>query len=156
MKLLIEVGADVNCGAGIYSGRAPLIVTAENGEPSKIKLLLSAGADVNISNDDITKLGHYFQQNYETGTDIDPRKLQECVMFYILFFFCRRGQENLHDMTLNTYSVQTDDKGRKYVYQAIDEIDKNHTADDSDPTNQGRMYENPGKNNPKIFNVQLI
>ena len=42
MKLLIEAGADVNYDTGIYSRRPPLIVAAENGEPSKIKLLLSA------------------------------------------------------------------------------------------------------------------
>ena len=102
-----------------------------------------------ITDDDMNKIGQYFSQNYQYEKELDPRKLQQCVMFYIMFFFCRRGQENLHDMMINTYNITKDDKGRKYLYQEIDEIDKNHTADDSNPTNQGRMYENKGNN--KIF-----
>ena len=47
---------------------------------------------------DMLKLGKYFEQDFELAPD--QRKLQQCMMFYIIFFFCRRGQENLHDMTL--------------------------------------------------------
>ena len=96
-----------------------------------------------ITNEDMKQLGIYFQ--HEKDEAPNPRKLQQCVMFYVIYFFCRRGQENLHDMTTTTYGIKTDEKGRKYVYQLTDEIDKNHTADDENATNQGRMYETPGK-----------
>ena len=90
----------------------------------------------------MTKLGVYFMHDMEDKPE--PRKLQQCVMFYIIYFFCCRGQEYLHEMTQTTYAVKKDSKGRKYVYQCTDKIDKNHTADDEDETNQGRMYETPG------------
>ena len=82
---------------------------------------------------------------HEHEEEPDPPKLKQCVMFYILYFFCRRGQENLHDMTKETYSIEVDVNGKKYLKQKIDEINENHTADDQDPTNQGKMYENPGQ-----------
>lgn len=34
-------------------------------------------------------------------------------------------------MTLDTYKVFTDDKGKKFVQQNLDEMDKNHTAYDT-------------------------
>ena len=96
-----------------------------------------------ISEEDMLKLSKYFSTKSLTG--LDPRKLQQCVMFYVIYFFCQRGQENLKDMTLDTYSITQDEKGRRYVYQITDEIDKNHNSDDSDPTNQGRMYASSGE-----------
>ena len=95
-----------------------------------------------ITNEDMTQLGVYFMHDLEK--EPNPRKLQQCVMLYIIYFFCHRGQENLHDMTQDTYGIKKDDKGRRYLNQAIDEIDKNHRVDDENETNQGRMYETPG------------
>ena len=40
--------------------------------------------------------------------------------------------------------------GTRYVYQDIDEKDKNHGINDTEGTNQGRMYEDKGS-----FNRQL-
>lgn len=33
-----------------------------------------------------------------------------------------------------------------YVEQVVDEADKNHNEDDTDPNNDGRMYQKKGKN----------
>ena len=46
-------------------------------------------------------------------------------------------------MTLDTFKLQVEPDGTKYVYQNVDEMDKNHGIDKSDPANQGKMYENP-------------
>ena len=67
-------------------------------------------------------------------------------MFYLIYFTCCRGGENLYSMTLNTFKVHTDENGKKYVQQNIDEMDKNNNADDQGMTNKGKMYETPGKN----------
>ena len=58
---------------------------------------------------------------------------------------CRRGQENLHCMTKDWFDVLTTTEGSTYVMQIKDELDKNHCENDQDLTNQGRMYEVPGK-----------
>ena len=47
-------------------------------------------------------------------------------------------------MRTNTFEIGTDPDGRQFIYQAIDELDKNHRQNDSDPANQGRIYEQPG------------
>ena len=102
-----------------------------------------------ITAEDMITLGNYFIQNFEGY--VNPRKLQQCVMFYIIYFFCHRGQENLPKMTLQTYAVRMDPQGKKYIEQAVDEMDKNHNPNDDTPTNEGRMYENPGKNYSKAI-----
>ena len=97
---------------------------------------------IRILNDDMMKLGVYFMQDMD-GI-VDPKKFQQCLMFYIIYYFCRRGRENLKEMKLNTYIVYTDEKGKKFVKQNIDEMDKNHNADNDNPTNNAKMYENKG------------
>ena len=49
-------------------------------------------------------------------------------------------------MTQETFKIATDPTdGRKYIFQAIDEADKNHTFADTTNSNDGRIYEIPGK-----------
>ena len=47
-------------------------------------------------------------------------------------------------MTRNTFKVFTQPDGSEYIFQAIDEADKNHGPDDNCPSNDERMYETPG------------
>ena len=47
-------------------------------------------------------------------------------------------------MKPDTFTIETDHKGHRYIYQTLDEIDKNHNADDDDPMNRGRIYETSG------------
>ena len=49
-------------------------------------------------------------------------------------------------MTAETFEIDIDNvTSKRFVYQAIDEHDKNHTVDSSEPANQPRMYETTGK-----------
>ena len=59
---------------------------------------------------------------------------------------CRRGQENLYEMTKDWFKVEVSD-GKKLLIQVLDELDKNHSEDDSDFINKGKMYEVPGTTN---------
>ena len=69
-----------------------------------------------------------------------PKRLQQTIIFYIIYFFCHRGRKNLHAMTKETFKVIVEPDGTEYVVQSIDEQDKNHTFQDTERTNEGRMY----------------
>ena len=43
-------------------------------------------------------------------------------------------------MTKQTFKLVCEPDGTEYYMQDIDEMDKNHGADDPNKTNQGRMY----------------
>lgn len=89
-----------------------------------------------ISDSDLRQLYEYFDPD-------TPNGLQEKVWFDIMYYFCRRGRENLHLMTKDTYAIGTDEKGRTFIYQKTEEMNKNHRYDSTDPTTQARMYSNP-------------
>ena len=106
---------------------------------------------VDIINDTkFTKANEIFKEiskiarHNDTMNDPNPKKLQQCVLFYTIYFFCRHGHENLYDMTINTFEIGIDPDGTEYVFQAIDEMDKNHRADSTDQANQARIYPKPG------------
>ena len=50
-------------------------------------------------------------------------------------------------MTKDTFKVVIEPNGTEYVIQAADEKDKNHGVNDTEPSNQAKMYEDPGKKN---------
>ena len=110
-----------------------LVDAKKNGKPKK--------STPKISQIDLEKIGEYFQHDYMN--DPQPKKLQQNMIFFILYFFCRRGCENLYSMTTETFQLVTEYDGTQYVKQALDEVDKNHGPDDT-PSNDGRMYEIPG------------
>jgi hypothetical protein len=47
-------------------------------------------------------------------------------------------------MTKRTFALATDDTGRRYVYQCVDELDKNHRVGATKTVTGGRIYEIPG------------
>ena len=96
-----------------------------------------------ISENDLKKL--YSGQTVVFYTDI-PYGLQRKVWFHLTLYLCRRGRENLREMDKNTFKVGTDDTGRRFVYQDVDELDKNHRADNQCAVTEGRMYEIQGIN----------
>ena len=56
-----------------------------------------------------------------------PYGLQKKMWFDIMYFLCRRGRENLREMKKkSTFGLCKDAAGMEYVYQIIDEADKNH------------------------------
>ena len=95
-----------------------------------------------ITSIDMERISEYF--NHDHITLPDPRHLQKHMLFYIIYYFCRRGWENLYEMQQDTFKIVIEPDGTEYVVQAIDEADKNHGPQDSDPTNKGRMYGNEG------------
>ena len=93
---------------------------------------------------DMERLMNYFLTHMNGPPN--PRKLQELMIFNIIFYLCRRGRENLRVMKKTTFMVGFDEAcGRKYVFQAQDELDKNHQEKENEIANQGRIYELPGE-----------
>ena len=75
-----------------------------------------------------------------------------------MFYLIRRGRENLRLLTKQSFATKTDATGRKFVYQATDELDKNHRGNDNadDSTGEGLMYEQDGPLCPvKAFELYL-
>lgn len=95
-----------------------------------------------IEEEDMKRISSYFAQ-YLNGPP-NAVKLIEMALFSIIYYMGRRGRQNLRKMTKETFKVATDSSGKKYIYQAVKELDKNHKQDDLSPNNQGRIYEQPG------------
>ena len=93
-----------------------------------------------ISKEDLEKI----QSSYNPSSP-DPKSLLQVVWFNIMFHLIRRGRENLRLLTKESFAVQVDAAGKKFVYHVIDELDKNHRANDQpdDSPREGRMYERP-------------
>ncbi len=98
-----------------------------------------------IQDEDLKKLGAYFQQDLEENSPVDVLKLQKAVQFHLMFHTCRHGKENLHEMTKNTYKIYTDISGKEYVQQFQDEANKNHCEDSTELANEGKIFAKPGK-----------
>ena len=71
-----------------------------------------------ISQIDLERIAEYFCHNHIVKPD--PRRLQQNLVFYIIYFFCRRGRENLYTMKKNMFKIVTQPDGTQYVVQAID------------------------------------
>jgi hypothetical protein len=73
-----------------------------------------------------------------------PVGLQNKVQFDIRLYFCRRGMENIPNMTKSTFEIKTDAKSSsRYATKAKDELTKNHRGTDKENT-AGIMPETPG------------
>ena len=99
-----------------------------------------------IPDEDMNRLGVYFDQDLDEGKAVDPKKLQNAVLFCIMYFLCHWGRENLHNMQKDTFAIYTDASGAEYLAQKWDELDKNHQADSTSIANTGKIYTRPGKN----------
>ena len=102
-----------------------------------------------ISDIDLECIAEYFCHDHVSVPD--PRRLQQNIIFYIIYFFCRRGGENLYTMTKSTYKYVVDPDGTEYFIQDIDEMDKNHGIEDFTKANEGKMYATNGKKKPLKF-----
>ena len=71
-----------------------------------------------------------------------PQGLLNKVLFEILLYFCRRGQENLRDLRPSDFEVSMDDEGKEYIRRTSSEVTNNHQGmDDEDYEPEGgRMY----------------
>lgn len=60
----------------------------------------------------------------------------------LLLRTARRGKENLHDLKIGDFAVTQDADGELYVYNVLDEKEKNHQDDDN--MTSSRMWEIKG------------
>ena len=72
------------------------------------------------------------------------------------FTLFAEGERTLSLHKKQSFSVGVDGAGRKYVYQHLDELDKNHRQNDDpfDSSGDGRMYENT--ENPALCPVRAF
>ena len=92
-----------------------------------------------ISDQDLQTLKHYFETNMAGPPN--ATLLQEIVLFNIIFYMGLRGRENLRIMTKETFGIDRDGNGQCFIFQQKDETDKNHSENDTDMSNQARIYE---------------
>ena len=103
---------------------------------------------------ELKREGKGFVQHHEVISDKDlqriynsihlstqtPTGLLQKVQFDIRLYFFRRGAENMHNMTVDTFCVKTDpNTGLKYVSKRIDELSKNHRESDKENNSGGYM-----------------
>ena len=81
-----------------------------------------------IDDQDFNTLYNGNHQAFNTKT---PVGLQQKVWFEVMLYLCRRGRENLREMTRDTFKISKDASGREFVYQAANESDKNHSEKDN-------------------------
>lgn len=106
-----------------------------------------------IEPEDLTVLAGYFHHDFTAQPD--PKLLQKSVLFNIIYFFCRRGRQNIYNFTQDMFQISCNPDGTEYVYQAIDEMDKNHGIENSTPANDGHMYAQPGNQTVYFFSLTV-
>ena len=86
-----------------------------------------------ISKEDLEKI----QSSYNPSSP-DPKSIQQVVWFNIMFHLIRCGRQE-------SFATQVDAAGKKFVYQVVYELGKNHRANDQpdDCPGEGRMYQRP-------------
>lgn len=133
-------------GKGIDTSTVAFTKSNETFKAMKKDLMRNWKGDVKhrtpISATDLKKL----YQHKLAFNVLTPVGLQQKVMFEIILFMCRRGRENLRNMTKDFYGIFQDEDGREYVQQQLSELDKNHDENrrSSETTGEGRMYGIPG------------
>jgi hypothetical protein len=76
-----------------------------------------------------------------------PKGLANKVQFDIRYYMCRRGSENIHNMTKNTFQIKLDiDLNVRYVVKIQDEMNKNH--DETDREIYSGIIPESGLNDP--------
>ena len=97
-----------------------------------------------ITEEDMRRISEYFKAVMSGPPN--PKGLLQMSVFYVIYYLCRRGRENLRAMTKKTFAFGYDHESkREFIYQCLDEADKNHGVNDTYIANQGRIYEIKGK-----------
>ena len=74
----------------------------------------------------------------------NPLSLLRSVWFHVVLYWCRRGREGQRNLTVNSFTLEVDSSGRRYVRMTHDESSKNHPGgltDVSSTEKEARMYE---------------
>ncbi|XP_071140475.1 uncharacterized protein KIAA1958-like [Mytilus edulis] len=68
-----------------------------------------------------------------------PQGLLNKTIFETILYFCRRGQENLSQLKVDEFKVDSDQKGQMYVRKLTTELTKNHQGTTNEPEGSGGM-----------------
>jgi hypothetical protein len=90
-----------------------------------------------IADEDITNLYESGVFNTET-----PATLQNKVFFEIMFYFCRRGRQNLRELKKDDFDLKVNAQGQRYVVKIKDELTKNPQGRRSQGEEGGMMIAN--------------
>ena len=111
----------------------------------KKKGLDTASHHPNISNIDLKKIMD------ENSFDLNsPEELQQHVFFNTQYFFCRRGRENLRNLTKKSFNFDIDD-GQEFCELSFNEFTKNHKESTAP---KPRMYAT-GQTNCPVASLKL-
>ena len=103
-----------------------------------------------IEEGDLKKL--YSSLYFQTNT---PVVLFTKVQFDIRLYFFRRGAENMHKMTKDSFCIPSDPiSGLRYVCKNRDELTKNHREDDKESSGEGVMPEIRGDANCPVASFE--
>ena len=101
---------------------------------------------------DMLRLYHYFDRS-------SPAKLQEEVMFNFLYYFLLRGRETLPHFNKDSFIIETDSNGKKYVRIQCELLSKNAKASliqkEYESIQNARMYENDDQVNCPVHALEL-
>ena len=56
-----------------------------------------------------------------------------------MFFFCRRGRQNLRELKRDDFAIKTNPQGLRCVVKKTDELTKNHRVNDAQAEEGGMM-----------------
>ncbi|CAG2212237.1 KCTD1_15 [Mytilus edulis] len=68
-----------------------------------------------------------------------PQGLLNKTIFETILYFCRRGQENLSQLKVDEFKVDSDQKGQMYVRKLTTELTKNHQGTTNETEGSGGM-----------------
>ena len=93
-----------------------------------------------IEENDMKKIRSYFDRS-------SPVKLQQEIWFNIMYHFGFRGRETTSQLNLNSFTLQTDETGRRFIFVNHQTLSKNVKASLSqkefEDVKNARMYDSP-------------
>ena len=102
----------------IFEEKANLFTEENNAKP-RHKSSIQSG--------DMQKFNRYFMEGQNKDSVWkDAEKLVEFIWFSLCFHFARRGREGWRELTRQSFEIETDDTGARYVTKKLTEQTKNY------------------------------
>ena len=98
------------------------------------------------------------QKMYSSGVlcNSNPTALQRKVWFELSLHFGRRGREGFRTLRKNSFRVEKDPSGKKFVSPSYNEKEKNHSGVSNKETEKNAvMYEQPGDERCPVKSFEL-
>jgi hypothetical protein len=131
----------------------PRFTDANESYKAAIKELKSVGKGTvdhyeKISESELRQIYRSFDTNTAKG-------LADKVQFDVRLYFCRRGNENMNEMTKETFGIKTNPTTNvRYVYKKMDELNKNHR--EIGESYSGYMPESPGNSSCPVRSFEKM